>query len=204
MSGYGVPSVAMTPFLNEGKAIQDLTSLLQLIEDKGELKELLENESQLNDLIADNEEVKRIKVQRETLMASNRSLAEYNLSQQPILEAKKNALFNAHQSKTAIQETYEQKRQKLEELSSQYSPDTTLALLQTSAAQAEEEAEHRIKYFIPFQKIADKFLDGEINAEDFIQAFQSQKTIHSLRKIKTEKLTELLRSRMSSQYSYRL
>lgn len=194
MSGYGVPSVAMTPFLNEGKAIQDLTSLLQLIEDKGELKELLENESQLNDLIADNEEVKRIKVQRETLMASNRSLAEYNLSQQPILEAKKNALFNAHQSKTAIQETYEQKRQKLDALSSQYSPDTTLALLQTSAAQAEEEAE----------KIADKFLDGEINAEDFIQAFQSQKTIHSLRKIKTEKLTELLRSRMSSQFSYRL
>ena len=49
--------MAMTPFLNEGKAIQDLTSLLQLIEDKGELKELLENESQLNDLIADNEEV---------------------------------------------------------------------------------------------------------------------------------------------------
>lgn len=194
MSGYGVPSVAMTPFLNEGKAIQDLTSLLQLIEDKGELKELLENESQLNDLIADNEEVKRIKVQRETLMASNRSLAEYNLSQQPILEAKKNALFKAHLSKTAIQETYEQKRQKLDALSSQYSPDTTLALLQTSAAQAEEEAE----------KIADKFLDGEINAEDFIQAFQSQKTIHSLRKIKTEKLTELLRSRMSSQYSYRL
>lgn len=54
-----------------------------------------------------------------------------------------------------------------------------------------------------FQKIADKFLDGEINAEDFIQTFQSQKTVHSLRKIKTEKLSELLRSRTSSQYSYR-
>lgn len=63
---------------------------------------------------------------------------------------------------------------------------------------------HWIKYFIAFQKIADKFLDGEINVEDFIQSFQSQKTIHSLRKIKSEKLTELLRSRMSSQYSYRL
>jgi len=54
-----------------------------------------------------------------------------------------------------------------------------------------------------FQKIADKFLDGEINVEDFIQTFQSQKTVHSLRKIKTEKLSELLRSRTSSQYSYR-
>lgn len=194
MSGYGAPSVAMAPFLNERKAIEDLTSLLKHIDDKGELKDLLENESQLNELIADNEEVKRIQVQRETLMASNRSLAEYNLSQQPILEAKKNALFEAHQNKAVIQEMYEEYRKKLDALSSQYSADTTLALLQTSAAQAEEEAE----------KIADKFLDGEINVEDFIQSFQSQKTIHSLRKIKSEKLTELLRSRMSSQYSYRL
>lgn len=194
MSGYGAPSVAMAPFLNERKAIEDLTSLLKHIDDKGELKDLLENESQLNELIADNEEVKRIQVQRETLMASNRSLAEYNLSQQPILEAKKNALFEAHRNKAVIQEMYEEYRKKLDALSSQYSPDTTLALLQTSAAQAEEEAE----------KIADKFLDGEINVEDFIQSFQSQKTIHSLRKIKSEKLTELLRSMMSSQYSYRL
>lgn len=194
MSGYGAPSVAMAPFLNERKAIEDLTSLLKHIDDKGELKDLLENESQLNELIADNEEVKRIQVQRETLMASNRSLAEYNLSQQPILEAKKNALFEAHRNKAVIQEMYEEYRKKLDALSSQYSPDTTLALLQTSAAQAEEEAE----------KIADKFLDGEINVEDFIQSFQSQKTIHNLRKIKSEKLTELLRSMMSSQYSYRL
>lgn len=194
MSGYGAPSVAMAPLLNERKAIEDLTSLLKHIDDKGELKDLLENESQLNELIADNEEVKRIQVQRETLMASNRSLAEYNLSQQPILEAKKNALFEAHRNKAVIQEMYEEYRKKLDALSSQYSPDTTLALLQTSAAQAEEEAE----------KIADKFLDGEINVEDFIQSFQSQKTIHSLRKIKSEKLTEVLRSRMSSQYSYRL
>lgn len=186
--------MAMAPFLNERKAIEDLTSLLKHIDDKGELKDLLENESQLNELIADNEEVKRIQVQRETLMASNRSLAEYNLSQQPILEAKKNALFEAHRNKAVIQEMYEEYRKKLDALSSQYSPDTTLALLQTSAAQAEEEAE----------KIADKFLDGEINVEEFIQSFQSQKTIHSLRKIKSEKLTELLRSRMSSQYSYRL
>lgn len=194
MSGYGAPSVAMAPFLNERKAIEDLTSLLKHIDDKGELKDLLENESQLNELIADNEEVKRIQVQRETLMASNRSLAEYNLSQQPILEAKKNALFEAHRNKAVIQEMYEEYRKKLDALSSQYSPDTTLALLQTSAAQAEEEAE----------KIADKFLDGEINVEDFIQSFQSQKAIHNLRKIKSEKLTELLRSMMSSQYSYRL
>lgn len=193
MSRYGAPSLVMAPALNESKALHDLTSLLRHIDDKGELKELLENESQLNDIISDNEEVKKVNVQREMLMASNRSLAEYNLQQQPILESRKHQLYEAHQNKAAIQEVFEKNKQKLEALSSQYSPDTTLALLQTSTAQAEEEAE----------KIADKFLDGEINAEDFIQTFQSQKTVHSLRKIKTEKLSELLRSRMSSQYSYR-
>ena len=46
-------------------------------------------------------------------------------------------------------------------------------------------------------------MDGEMNVEDFIQAFQSQKTVHHLRRIKSEKLSELLRSRTSSQYSYR-
>ncbi|RMX49867.1 hypothetical protein pdam_00018388 [Pocillopora damicornis] len=159
MSGYGAPSVAMAPFLNERKAIEDLTSLLKHIDDKGELKDLLENESQLNELIADNEEI----------LFSNRAI--HYLRTKNVIGC-----------------------WTIDALSSQYSPDTTLALLQTSAAQAEEEAE----------KIADKFLDGEINVEDFIQSFQSQKTIHSLRKIKSEKLTEVLRSRMSSQYSYRL
>ena len=57
MSGYGTPSLAVAPTLNEAKAIHDLTSLLRHIDDKGELKELLDNESQLNDIILDNEEV---------------------------------------------------------------------------------------------------------------------------------------------------
>lgn len=54
-------------------------------------------------------------------MASNRSLAEYNLSQQPILEAKKNALFEAHRNKAVIQEMYEEYRKKLGTVFVEYS-----------------------------------------------------------------------------------
>lgn len=46
-------------------------------------------------------------------------------------------------------------------------------------------------------------MDGEMNVDEFIQTFQSQKTTHHLRKIKSEKLRELLRSRRPTQYSYR-
>lgn len=47
------------------------------------------------------------------LMASNRSLAEYNLQQQPKLESRKQALYEAHQNKAVIQEVFEKNRQKL-------------------------------------------------------------------------------------------
>ncbi|KAK2558169.1 Vacuolar protein sorting-associated protein 37B [Acropora cervicornis] len=193
MSGiYGLTSFVNGPQLNEAKALQEIMSLLQHI-DKGELQELLNNEGQINDLISDNEEVKRIGIHHDTVMASNRSLAEYNLSQQPVLERKKQMLIEAYQNKTLIQVEFDKNQQTLETLSSQYSPDTTLALLQASAQQAEDEAE----------KTADKFMDGEINVDEFIQTFQSQKTTHHLRKIKSEKLSELLRTRRPSQYSYR-
>lgn len=192
MSSYGAPTLVNVPRLNEMNAIQGIKSLLQHV-DKGELKDLLENEEQLNVIISDNDEVQKIAGYRDVLMASNKSLAEHNLSQKPKLERSKQLLIDAHQNKALIQAEFEKNRTKLEAFSTQYSPDTTLALLQTSAAQAEEEAE----------KTADKFLDGEMNVEDFIQTFQSQKTLHHLRRIKTEKLTELLRSRRPSQYSYR-
>ncbi|XP_073258014.1 vacuolar protein sorting-associated protein 37B-like [Porites lutea] len=192
MSSYGAPTLVNVPRLNEMNAIEGIMSLLRHV-DKGELKDLLENEEQLNVIISDNDEVQKIAGYRDVLIASNKSLAEHNLSQKPKLERNKQLLIDAHQNKALIQAEFEKNRTKLEAFSTQYSPDTTLALLQTSTAQAEEEAE----------KTADKFLDREMNVEDFIQTFQSQKTLHHLRRIKTEKLTELLRSRRPSQYSYR-
>ena len=46
-------------------------------------------------------------------MASNRSLAEYNLQQQPKLASRKEALYEGHQNKAAIQEVFDMNRQKL-------------------------------------------------------------------------------------------
>ena len=46
-------------------------------------------------------------------MASNRSLAEHNLSQQPKVERNKQVLIEAHQNKALIQEQFDKNRQKL-------------------------------------------------------------------------------------------
>ena len=46
-------------------------------------------------------------------MASNRSLAEHNLSHQPKIERNKQVLIEAHQNKALIQEQFDKNRQKL-------------------------------------------------------------------------------------------
>lgn len=58
-------------------------------------------------------QVKRIGIHHDTVMASNRSLAEYNLSQQPVLERKKQMLIEAYQNKTLIQVEFDKNQQKL-------------------------------------------------------------------------------------------
>lgn len=61
--------------------------------------------------------------------------------------------------------------------------ETALALLQTAAAESEEESE----------KLVRDFMDKEIDLESFLEQFlKSRKTMH-LRKIKSEKMSELIR-----------
>lgn len=64
------------------------------------------------------------------------------------------------------------------------SQDTALALLQTAAAESEEESENIVK----------QFMENEINVDTFLDSFQAaRKTMH-LRKLKADKMAELMRS----------
>ncbi|XP_031566274.1 vacuolar protein sorting-associated protein 37C-like [Actinia tenebrosa] len=190
------PSLVSVPRLDCEKAVQDGMSLLQHL-DKGELQEFMENdmvEVNVNNVIQDLEEIKKIQQLREMLIARNRSLAEYNLSLEPKLASGRERLIESHENRETLQAQFEINKQALANLSDQYSSDTTMALLQTATVQAEEEAE----------KTVDKFLEREIDVDTFIRTFQSQKALHHLRKVKSEKLNELLRQRTSSQCSYNL
>ncbi|XP_034828011.1 vacuolar protein sorting-associated protein 37B [Maniola hyperantus] len=155
-----------------------------------ELKEMLNDDTKFDSVLKDVKQVKDWETEREMIIASNRSLAEFNLSKEPVLEELKAEV----QQKS---ETGEQLCSRIQELLSDYksksagiSPDTTLALLQTAAAETEEQSE----------TIAQDFLSGKIDVDKFLDDFEPiRKTMH-LRKFKSEKMSELLRS--GSQTSY--
>ncbi|XP_029685181.1 VPS37B subunit of ESCRT-I a isoform X2 [Takifugu rubripes] len=60
--------------------------------------------------------------------------------------------------------------------------DTLLALLQAEGAKIEEETEN----------MADSFLDGEMTLDNFIDVYQSNRKLAHLRRVKIEKLQEMV------------
>lgn len=61
--------------------------------------------------------------------------------------------------------------------------DTALALLQTAAAESEEASEQIVK----------QFLDKELQIDGFLEQFMASRKIMHSRKLKAEKMTELIR-----------
>jgi len=147
-----------------------------------ELRRLLDDDSRLNEMIKDVPQVRSAEMEKEMLMASNKSLAEFNLSREPRLRQAKQRLVSTYEMATSVYSEVEQNQKELESLKSQTSLDTTLALLQTSAAQSEEESE----------ELAEKFLEGGMDVDEFLEEFQGKRKAAHLRRIRVEKMTELM------------
>ncbi|XP_004595390.2 vacuolar protein sorting-associated protein 37B [Ochotona princeps] len=147
-----------------------------------QLHELLEDEAQLTDMVQKMEEAQTVQLSKEMTLASNRSLAEGNLLYQPQLDSRKACLTQKYQELQALFETYQIKKTKLDQQSSSASLETLLALLQAEGAKIEEDTEN----------MAEQFLDGELPLDSFVDAYQSKRKLAHTRRVKIEKLQEMV------------
>lgn len=147
-----------------------------------QLNELLEDEGQLAAMVQKMEETQNVQLSKEMTLASNRSLAEGNLVFQPRLDALKARLTQKYQELQVLFEAYQMKKTKLDRQPSSASLETLLALLQAGGAQIEEDTEN----------MAEKFLDGELPLDSFIDVYQTQRKLAHVRRVKIEKLQELV------------
>jgi len=148
-----------------------------------ELKELLNDDGKFEDIVKDIKQFKELETEKEMLMASNRSLAEFNLAKQPELEEGKKVLQELGEQGSNLCSTVQQQIQLLKEKSGSMSVDSALELLQAAAAEIEEESE----------KIAQKFLAGDEEVDDFLERFMTIRKLMHLRKVKVDKMRELRR-----------
>ncbi|XP_076848350.1 VPS37B subunit of ESCRT-I a [Brachyhypopomus gauderio] len=147
-----------------------------------QLSELLEDDEKLNQIVQDMEEVQKVQQSKEMTLAGNRSLAEQNLQLQPALDHQKNELTKRYGTLQDLFETFQLHKSTLDHMSGASSLDTLLALLQAEGAKIEEETEN----------MADSFLDGAVTLDSFIDEYQSKRKLAHLRRVKIEKLQELV------------
>ncbi|XP_023858620.1 vacuolar protein sorting-associated protein 37B [Salvelinus sp. IW2-2015] len=147
-----------------------------------QLNEMLEDDDKFNKIIQEMEEMQEVQQIKVVILASNRSLAEQNLQLQPSLEHQKSQLTKCYSSLQESFEAYQVHKSKLDHTSGNSSLDTLLALLQAEGAKIEEETEN----------MADSFLDGDVTLDTFIDSYQSKRKLAHLRRVKIDKLQEMV------------
>uniref|UniRef100_A0AAZ3QJJ4 VPS37 C-terminal domain-containing protein n=1 Tax=Oncorhynchus tshawytscha TaxID=74940 RepID=A0AAZ3QJJ4_ONCTS len=147
-----------------------------------QLNEMLEDDDRLNKIIQEMEEMQDVQQIKEMILASNRRLAEQNLQLQPSLEHQKTQLTKCYGSLQESFEAYQVHKSKLDHTPGNSSLDTLLALLQAEGAKIEEETEN----------MADSFLDGDVTLDTFIDSYQSKRKLAHLRRVKIDKLQEMV------------
>ncbi|XP_015592839.1 vacuolar protein sorting-associated protein 37B [Cephus cinctus] len=148
-----------------------------------ELRELLNDDRKFEDIVKDVKQFKELETEKEMLMASNRSLAEYNLAMQPELEEGKQVLKKLSEKGSQLCSSVQEKLIERKEKLGSMTVDTALDLLQAAAAEIEEESE----------KLAEKFLAGDMEVDEFLEQFLTPRNLMHLRKVKVDKMRELMR-----------
>ncbi|XP_075401766.1 vacuolar protein sorting-associated protein 37C [Tenrec ecaudatus] len=148
-----------------------------------ELEQMQDNPEVIARLALESLQVQDLQLEREMALATNRSLAEQNLEFQAPLEISRSNLLDKYQELRKLVERCQEQKAKLETFSSALQPGTLLDLLQVEGLKTEEESE----------AMAEKFLEGEVPLETFLESFFAMRVLSHLRRVRVEKLQEVVR-----------
>ncbi|KYO41672.1 vacuolar protein sorting-associated protein 37C [Alligator mississippiensis] len=154
-----------------------------------ELQALQENSEETERLALESHEVQELQLEREMALATNRSLAEQNLEFQQPLETGRANLSDRYQELQKLTERCQEKKAQLDKFSATMQPQILLDLLQVESQKIEEESEY----------VAEKFLAGEVPLETFLEQFSSMRKLSHMRRVRVEKLQEILKKSETSQ-----
>ncbi|XP_077299118.1 vacuolar protein sorting 37B [Arctopsyche grandis] len=168
--------------------MEALTGLLSHLTND-ELKDVLNDEDKAESIFKDIQQVKDMEAEKDVIIASNRSLAEFNLSKESTLNDSKQIILDRSAVGEELCKSIQSKLDVYKSKCSGISLDTTLALLEAAAAESEESSED----------IAQKFLSGDIDIEKFLEDFSKERIIMHLRKVKIDKMSELIKQSQNPQ-----
>ncbi|XP_057295371.1 uncharacterized protein LOC130623857 [Hydractinia symbiolongicarpus] len=162
---------------------QLVANLTALMKDatKTELDDIVNNEDKINELVQDAEQTKKLLRKRDELITSNKDQAVTNMSLEPEIKLLKDNIVELASQQNELKDKHVQLQQRL---AGKISLDGVLAILQAAAAEKETESEN----------ISQAFVEGDKTIEQFVEQFIPERKTYQLRKVKSEKMTQLLQS----------
>ncbi|XP_071761332.2 vacuolar protein sorting-associated protein 37D [Centroberyx gerrardi] len=150
-----------------------------------ELRELLQNDDKMDQIIRLNEKFQELQVDRETLLTTNRSLAEESLARRPRLNNGKLQLAEKYRELSDLTTACWEKQSQLEAHVQKHSLQTAQNLLQEEVARAEEHSE----------ELLEKFMEGNVTLDEFLDSFQSSRKAYHVRRAQVEKIQEVAQAK---------
>ncbi|KAL3103274.1 hypothetical protein niasHS_002460 [Heterodera schachtii] len=157
-----------------------------------QLQNLLQDESRLNAMVDSMPQVSSLPNDKEIKLAQSKSLAEYNLSIEPQLNKALSHLRETHANAVRTKEEVNEMKAKLDSVAEARSLDSVCVSLKNRAQNAEDESE----------TAAELFYKGAMEIDDFIKKFTEKRVIGHTRRLKAEKLAELLRQQCQYQQQH--
>jgi len=156
---------------------------------KEQLEQLLNDQSKLDDYIKSLHQIRELYQKKEEQMAANKSLATFNLSKEPELKAKKEALAAKQAEAQVLVRQLQASKAKLESKTGGGGPgvrsrcmDDLHDLLKVACSEGEQESD----------QIAEDFLDKKIESvEEFLEKFMEKRKLYHMRTVKKNKFEEL-------------
>ncbi|XP_019381886.1 PREDICTED: vacuolar protein sorting-associated protein 37A isoform X1 [Gavialis gangeticus] len=147
-----------------------------------QLTDMNEQEDILLEQFVNLPQLKQVLSDKDELVKSIEELAKKNLLLEPSLEAKRQTVLDKYEQLTQLKATFEKKMQRQHELSESCSPSALQARLKVAAHEAEEESD----------TIAEDFLEGKTEIDDFLSIFMEKRTLFHCRRAKEEKLQQAI------------
>ncbi|KAJ1168576.1 hypothetical protein NDU88_000496 [Pleurodeles waltl] len=148
-----------------------------------ELQKMQEDPERMDHLALESQELQSLQLEKEMYLAMNRRLAEENLAFQPRLDTGRLLLQERYEALGEAAAQYKQQKAKLDSFAATVDPKLMLPTLQDQLRIIEEESD----------EMAEKFLEGLISLESFLEDFSSKRRLSHQRRVRVEKLQELLK-----------
>lgn len=150
-----------------------------------QLQLILDDERKFMELFESMPGLKKFYEQRTELYRICQELAKKNLSYKPELEKRKERVRELEQEQVDLNETFHQQCLKQQALNKQCDPQLLLDNIRVAAADAECSSD----------SLAEDFLEGKLPLDDFLKQYSEKRTKFHLRKVKEEKLMQMLSDR---------